>query len=58
MPNNSAMVKVPMMYAAARLLVVAPPTMQISGDGLELGGQEQGMNIYGRENVPAGTRWR
>jgi hypothetical protein len=52
--NNSAVVKVPMTYAAARLLVVAPPTMQISGDGLQLGGQEQGMNIYGRENVPAG----
>jgi hypothetical protein len=53
--NNSAVVKVPMTYAAARLLVVAPPTMQVSGDGLQLGGQEQGMNIYGRENVPAGT---
>jgi hypothetical protein len=53
--NNSAVVRVPMTYAAARLLVVAPPTMQISGDGLQLGGQEQGMNIYGRENVPAGT---
>jgi hypothetical protein len=52
--NNSAVVKVPMTYAAARLLVVAPPTMQVSGDGLQLGGQEQGMNIYGRENVPAG----
>lgn len=53
--NNTTIVKVPMTYAAARLLVVAPPTMQIAGDGLQLGGQEQGMNIYGRENVAAGT---
>lgn len=53
--NNTAVVKVPIGYATGRLLVVAPPTMQISGDGLQLGGQEQGMNIYGRENVAAGT---
>jgi hypothetical protein len=53
--NNSAVVKVPIGYATGRLLVVAPPTMQISGEGLQLGGQEQGMNIYGRENVAAGT---
>jgi hypothetical protein len=53
--NNTALVKVLVGYATARLLVVAPPTMQISGDGLQLGGQEQGMNIYGREKVAAGT---
>jgi hypothetical protein len=54
-PNNSATVDVPTPYLTGRLLVVAPPTMQISGDGLQLGGQDQGMNIYGRENVSAGT---
>jgi len=25
----------------------------VSGDGLQSGGQEQGMSVYGRENVPA-----
>jgi len=54
-PNNSTVVNVPVPQLTARLLVVAPPTMQISGGELQLGGQEQGMNIYGRENVPAGT---
>jgi hypothetical protein len=54
-PNNAATINVPVAYLTARLLIVAPPTMQISGDGLQLGGQEQGMNIYGRENVAAGT---
>jgi hypothetical protein len=53
--GNAATVRVPMLYSSARLIVVAPPTMQITGDGLQAGGQEQGMNIYGRENVPAGT---
>jgi hypothetical protein len=54
-PNNSTVVNVPVSTLTARLLVVAPPTMQISGGELQLGGQEQGMNIYGRENVAAGT---
>jgi hypothetical protein len=48
---GSATLNVPMVYPTARLLVVAPPGMQISGDGLEAGGQEQGMNVYGRENL-------
>ncbi|MCU1240179.1 MAG: hypothetical protein JWO71_905 [Candidatus Acidoferrum typicum] len=52
-PGNAATLKVATIYPADRLLVVASPTMQISGDGLESGGQEQGMSVYGRENVPA-----
>jgi len=52
-PGNAATVKVATIYPAERLLVVASPTMQISGDGLENGGQQQGMSVYGRENVPA-----
>ena len=55
-PNNTAAVKVPpSAYLAKRLLVVAPPTVQITGEGLQAGGQEQGMNIYGRENLAANT---
>jgi hypothetical protein len=54
-PGNVATVKIPTVYSGARLLVVAPPTVQISGDGLNPGGQEQGMNIYVRDSVPAGT---
>ena len=54
-PNNSTTVKVPISTLTGRLLVVAPPTMTITGEGLQLGGQDQGMNIYGRENVAADT---
>ena len=50
-PGNSTVLNLPMVYPTARLLVVASPTMQISGDGLEAGGQEQGMNVYGREGL-------
>jgi hypothetical protein len=53
-PNNSATVKLPTTFAG-RLLVVAPPQVKLSGDGLTMAGQEQGMNIYERAVVEAGT---
>ncbi|PYU64148.1 MAG: hypothetical protein DMG56_07235, partial [Acidobacteria bacterium] len=53
--GNAATVKIATIYPGGRLLVVAPPSVQISGDGLAPGGQEQGMSRYGRQDVPAGT---
>jgi len=54
-PGNAATVKIPTIYPGGRLLVAAPPSVQISGDGLTPNGEEQGMNLYGRQDVPAGT---
>jgi hypothetical protein len=54
--GNAATVNIPTVYPGGRLLVVAPPSVQISGEGLSLTGQEQGMNVYARQDVPAGTR--
>jgi hypothetical protein len=51
--GNAATLMLPTVYPGARLLVLAPPSMQVSGEGLAPGGQEQGMSIYGREGVPA-----
>jgi hypothetical protein len=51
--GNAATVMLPTVYPGARLLVLAPPSMQVTGEGLAPGGQEQGMSIYGREGVPA-----
>ena len=53
--NNSATLKFQTVYPGSRLLVAAPPSMQVSGDGLKAAGQEQGMNMYIREDVPSGT---
>ncbi|HEV1993226.1 MAG TPA: carboxypeptidase-like regulatory domain-containing protein [Candidatus Acidoferrum sp.] len=53
--GNAATVKIPTIHPGGRLLVVAAPSVQISGDGLVAGGQEQGMNLYSRQDVPAGT---
>jgi len=53
--NNAATVKLPTSYAGGRLLVVAPPGVQLTGDGLEMAGQEQCMNIYERSSPAPGT---
>jgi hypothetical protein len=53
--GNAATVKISTVYPGSRLLVAAPPSVHVSGEGLTLGGQEQGMNIYERDDVPAGT---
>ena len=54
-PGNAATVSVPTIYPTARLLVVASPTLLVGGDGLQSEGEEQGMKIYGRENLLANT---
>ena len=53
--GNSAALKIPTIYPGGRLVLVAPPSMQVSGDGFSPAGQEQGMNLYLRQDVPAGT---
>jgi hypothetical protein len=53
--NNKIAVKLPTLYGGGRLLVVAPPSVTLTGDGLQMAGQEQGMNIYERASVATGT---
>ena len=52
--DNAATLKIPTVYPS-RLLLVAPLGMQVSGDGFAAAGQEQGMNLYLRQDVLAGT---
>jgi hypothetical protein len=40
-------------YASERLIIAAPPSVQISGTGIVAAGQDQGMSIYTRDNVAA-----
>jgi len=51
--GNTATLKLPTLYPGAKLLVLAAPTVQVSGEGLQPGGQEQGMNVYGRDSLPS-----
>jgi len=54
-PGNRATVKIPSIYPGGRLMVVAPPTVQVTGEGFQPAGQEQGMSLYERASVPANT---
>ena len=42
-------------YAVERLIIAAPPTVQISGSGISPAGQDQGFNVYMRDNVAANS---
>ncbi len=42
-------------YSTERLIIVAPPTVQISGSGISPAGQDQGFNVYMRDNVAANS---
>ena len=51
--NNSAVLKLPASYPGVKLLVVVPPGVTITGDGLSAAGQEQGMMVYTHDPLPA-----
>jgi hypothetical protein len=53
--GNTASVKLPTVYPGARLVVVAPPSVQVTGEGLEAGGLEQGMSVYSRDGLAANS---
>ncbi|MGA9180847.1 MAG: hypothetical protein WB117_07820, partial [Candidatus Acidiferrales bacterium] len=42
-------------YATERLIIAAPPTVQVSGSGISPAGQDQGFNVYMRDNVAANS---
>lgn len=51
--GNTATLKVPALYPGMKMLVVAPPGVTVTGDGLSPAGQEQGMMLYGHEPLAA-----
>ncbi len=52
-PGNAATVKLPAAYPGLKMLVVAPPGVTVSGDGLKPAGQEQGMMVYTHDPMAA-----
>jgi hypothetical protein len=46
-PGNATSVKLPAVYPDVKLLIVAPPGVTLTADGLQPAGQEQGMMVYG-----------
>ena len=52
--GNAASIKESTTYDAARVLLVIPPTMQISSAGFNAAGTEQGFNVFSKESFKAG----
>jgi hypothetical protein len=51
-PGNHATFKAASSYSAARVILIAPPTMQVASAGFAPAGTEQGMNIFTHETMP------
>lgn len=52
-PGNQIVLKNVSSYATDRLIIAAPPSVQISGDGITPAGQDQGFSVYTRTGVAA-----
>jgi hypothetical protein len=52
-PGSASTLKLTSVYPGVKTLVVVPPGVTITGDGLTAAGQEQGMFLYAHEALPA-----
>lgn len=53
--DNQAQLREASTYDAQRVLLVIPPTMQVSSAGFSAAGTEQGYNVFSKESMKAGT---
>jgi hypothetical protein len=53
--GNHATMRAPSSYDAQRVLLVIPPTMQVSSPGFNAAGTEQGFNVFAKDSIKAGT---
>jgi hypothetical protein len=52
-PSSRITLKNVSSYSTDRLIIAAPPSVRISGEGINPAGQDQGFNVYTRSNVAA-----
>jgi hypothetical protein len=52
-PGNQLMLRNVSPYATEKLIIAAPPAMQIAGTGISPAGQDQGFNVYTMDHVAA-----
>ena len=53
-PSNHTDVRLTSDYSVGRVMLVAPPTVQVNSAGFTPAGTEQGFNLYTRDSIPAG----
>ena len=52
--SNHADLRLTSDYSVGRVMLVAPPTVQVNSAGFTPAGTEQGFNLYTRDSIPAG----
>ncbi len=50
-PSSRTKLQIPTLYPAARVILAAPPSVDVESDGFSPAGSQQGWNVYTRENV-------
>jgi hypothetical protein len=53
--TNQATVHLAPLYSSQNVALLAPPTMTLGASGFQPAGNEEGMTVYSRDNVAAGT---
>jgi hypothetical protein len=53
--GNQAKVQLPSDFASERIMLLAPPSVELAAPGFQPAGTEQGMAVYTRDHVPAGS---
>lgn len=54
-PGNKATLRIPSVYAAGNVILLAPPTVTVTAAGFQPAASQQGMSVYSRDSLPAGT---
>jgi hypothetical protein len=53
--GNKAAIHFGITYTADKTIILAPPTVSITAAGFQPAGNEQGMSVYTRDGIPAGS---
>ena len=53
--ENSARLRLPTGLAAARVVLIAPPSVQVTAAGFAPAGSQDGWSVYARDSISAGT---
>ncbi len=54
-PSNRATLHIPSVNTSGQIMLLAPPTVTISASGFQPAGSDQGMSLYVREGIAAGS---
>jgi hypothetical protein len=54
-PGNKTSLRIPSVYAAGSVVLLVPPTVTVSAPGFQPAASQQGLSVYTRDNLAAGS---